>query len=1510
MPEPTQGLYDPDNERDGCGVGFVVRVNGSRSHDIIEKALQVLENLTHRGASGSDPNTGDGAGITIQIPHDFLKEDCARAGFDLSDPGSYGVGMMFLPRDQDQRRDCEALVERIVKEEQSRFLGWRDIPVDPESLGDLARSNRPHMRQCFIARGLLNPSDFERRLYLIRRRIENAISDSALEQRDAFYIPSMSSRTVVYKGLMLPSQFTGFYRDLADPGVDTALAMVHQRFSTNTFPSWRLAHPYRFLCHNGEINTLRGNVSIMRAREGRLSSEHFGEDIDKLYPIIAGGQSDSACLDNAAEFLVMGGRPLPHVMMMLIPEAWSGNPHMDIERRGFYDYHNEIMGPWDGPAAVAFTDGRIVGANLDANGLRPLRYLVTRDGLMVLASEAGVLPVPAGEVQTQNRLRPGEMIVVDTVEGRIRYDDEIKSEIASRQPYREWVATHRINLGDLPDPLHVPQPDHHTLRRRQKTFGYTIEELKMILTPMATDGMEPVGSMGTDTPLAALSRRPQPLFNYFKQLFAQVTNPPIDPIRERLVMALASHIGPEGNLLAELPEHAKRIRIKHPILTNADLEKIRSVGGYFKTWTLKALFPAGEGSRGLGPALEKLCNEAAKAVREGYRYLIVSDRGVERDWAPIPSLLATSAVHHHLIRERMRTEVGLIVETGEAREVHHFACLVGYGAGSINPYLAFETLHDMSEEGFLPDYVDPETAETKYLKAVDKGLLKIFSKMGITSFRSYIGAQVFEAVGLGSEFVDRYFTGTVSRIGGIGIEEVAEDTVRRHSEAYRKIPRPLRHLEPGGEYQFRSTGEHHGWNPETVSLLQHAVRERSYESFKEFSAQVDENARKVPTLRGLLEPIDGDPVPLEKVEPVSEIVKRFNSGAMSFGSISKEAHETVAVAMNRLGGKSNTGEGGEDPARFKPSKNGDSRNSHIKQVASARFGVTTHYLVNAREIQIKIAQGAKPGEGGQLPGYKVNEVIARARFSTPGVELISPPPHHDIYSIEDLAQLIHDLKSVNPEALISVKLVAEVGVGTVAAGVAKSHAEKILISGFSGGTGAASLTSIKNAGIPWEMGLSETHQTLVRNDLRGRIRLETDGQLRTGRDVIVAALLGAEEFGFGTAPLVTLGCVLMRKCHLNTCPVGVATQDPLLRKNFQGKPEHLTNYFEFVAQEVREWMARLGFRRIEDMVGRADSLRTREVPDQERAQLLDLDRILHIPESRGSGASHHTVDPDHGLDGPLVQKLFECAKPALKDRTPVEGSFEIRNVHRSVGARLAGEIARRRGPKGLPDDTIRLHFRGSAGQSFGAWCTGGMTLKLEGEANDYLGKGLSGGRIIVLPFEGSTFAPEETCLVGNVALYGATGGEVYLHGMAGERFAVRNSGARAVVEGVGDHGCEYMTGGVVVVLGGTGRNFAAGMSGGRVFVYDVAGEFHRNCNRSMVGLGPVEEYEDAELLGSMVESHVKHTGSRLASSLLNDWDAALEKFVLVMPTRYRRILEDRRQGFNWVDTVRESSRNE
>jgi glutamate synthase (NADPH/NADH) large chain/glutamate synthase (ferredoxin) len=1489
-----QGLYDPQFEKDSCGIGFVADIKGRRSHGIVLKALQILDNLAHRGAVGCDPCTGDGAGILTQIPHEFLKRAGAETGLRLPGAGEYGVGMLFLPKTEEGRRGCEQLIERIIGEEGQRLLGWRDVTIKPAHLGDLARESLPVIRQVFVARGILSEDQFERKLYVIRKRIEHSIRNSAIQGREAFYIPSFSGRTLIYKGLLLPHQIPLFYPDLADESYSTALAVIHSRFSTNTFPSWPLAHPYRYLCHNGEINTLKGNINWMRAREGRLSSDLFGPDLKKLFPIVYEQQSDSACLDNALEFLVMGGRSLPHAMMMLIPEPWVGNPQMDLDLRGFYEYHASIMEPWDGPAGVCFTDGRVIGATLDRNGLRPVRYLVTHDGLAIVASEAGVLPVPPQEVRTKGRLQPGRMFLIDTVQGRMIDDEEVKAEMASRKPYREWVASHRIPLDDVPEPLNVPQPDHSTLRQRQQAFGYTVEELKMILTPMVVTGEEAVGSMGTDTPLAVLSDRPQLLFKYFRQLFAQVTNPAIDYIREEMVMSLVTNIGPKANLLEEKPETCRRIRVKQPILTNTDLEKIRSIrNNYFKGKTLPILFPTAQGPAGLEPAVEELCRQASEAIKAGYKFLILSDRGVNADWAPIPSLLAISAVHHHLVRECTRTEVGLIIETGEARDVHQFACLIGYGAGVVNPYLAFETLVDMSREGFLPEGIDESTAETKYIKAVNKGLLKIFSKMGISTVQSYCGAQIFEAIGLNRQIVDRYFTGTPSRIEGIGMREVAEEVLRRHAQAFR--PTPIRALEYGGEYHYRIQGEHHNWNPDTIYTLQHATRTNDPKTFKEFSRLVNDESRRRSTLRGLLElkPL-ATPIPLEEVEPATEIVKRFCTGAMSLGALSREAHETLAVAMNRIGGKSNTGEGGEDPERYLPSSNGDSRNSAIKQVASARFGVTIEYLTNARELQIKISQGSKPGEGGQLPGHKVDEYIARIRHATPGVQLISPPPHHDIYSIEDLKQLIFDLKNANPEAAVSVKLVSEVGVGTVAAGVAKAHADKILISGDSGGTGASPWSSIKYAGIPWELGLAETHQTLVLNNLRGRCRLETDGQLKTGRDVVIAALLGAEEFGFATAPLIVEGCIMMRKCHLNTCPVGVATQDPVLRQKFSGKPEYVVNYFFFVAEEVRELMALLGFRKFNEMVGRVDKLRPQKAIDHWKARGLDLSPLLHKPEV-SPNVPRYCVEPqDHGIEEVLDHTLIEQCKPAIEKREPVRLDLPIRNVNRTTGAMLSGRIAKKYGQAGLPHDTIRIRFSGSAGQSFGGFLAKGVTLSLEGEANDYLGKGLSGGRMIVVPPKGSNFAPEETIIIGNVALYGATDGEAFIYGMAGERFAVRNSGATAVVEGVGDHGCEYMTGGCVVVLGKTGRNFAGGMSGGIAFVLNEDGRFEQRCNMGLIELERVGTDEDRALLRSLLERHAEATGSRKAQTILNRWDDFLPKFIKVIPVEYRKVVQQRK----------------
>ncbi|MBM4127325.1 MAG: glutamate synthase large subunit [Nitrospira sp.] len=1492
---PQQGLYDPKQEKDSCGVGFVVNVQGQKSHRIVQQGLQILENLTHRGAQGCDPCTGDGAGILLQVPHEFLKRAAGDTGVQLPDAGEYGVGMVFLPPQADQRRQCEQVFAAIILEEGLRLLGWRDVPVKSDTIGPVARSTEPFMRQVFIARDVLNDAQFERKLYVIRKRVENAVRESAIQGREYFYVSSLSAHTIVYKGLLLPHQMAAYYQDLKDSSLASALALVHSRFSTNTFPTWPLAHPYRYICHNGEINTLKGNVNWMRARQGRLNSDLFGADLEKLYPIVYEHQSDSACLDNAVEFLTMGGRSLPHAMMMLIPEPWVANPQMDLDRRGFYEYHAAMQEPWDGPAAVCFTDGKLIGATLDRNGLRPCRYQVTTDGLVVLASEAGVLPIETQKIRQKGRLMPGRMFLVDTAQGRLIDDEEVKAEIVSRKPYRSWVTQYRISLDELPEPINVPQPDHPTIRQRQQAFGYTVEELKMVLTPMVVDGQEAVSSMGTDTPLAVLSDRPQLLFKYFKQLFAQVTNPPIDPIREELVMSLTTSIGPKPNLMDENPEACRRIRVKQPILTNADLQKIRELADpHFKSKTLTMLYRVAEGPEGLGAAVDDLCRQASQAIKEGYKFLILSDRGVNEDWAPIPSLLGVAAVHHHLVRECTRTEVGLTVETGEPRDVHHFACLIGYGAGTVNPYLVFESLVDMERDGYLPEGLDAQTAEGKFIKAINKGLLKVFSKMGISTVQSYCGAQIFEAIGLNRELIDRYFTGTASRVEGIGIREIGEETLRRHQLAYE--PAPIRQLEFGGEIHYRIQGEHHNWNPDTIYKLQHATRTNDPKSFAEFAQLVNDESKRRSNLRGLLEfKFLPEPIPVDEVEPAKDIVKRFTTGAMSFGSISKEAHETLAIAMNRLGAKSNTGEGGEDPARFVPLPNGDSKNSYIKQVASARFGVTSHYLANARELQIKMAQGAKPGEGGQLPGHKVDENIAKFRYATPGVQLISPPPHHDIYSIEDLAQLIFDLKNANPDAAVSVKLVSEVGVGTIAAGVAKAHADKVLISGDSGGTGASPLSSIKYAGVPWELGLAETHQTLVVNDLRGRIRVETDGQLKTGRDVAIATLLGAEEYGFATAPLIIEGCIMMRKCHLNTCPVGIATQDPELRKKFKGQPEHIVNFFFFVAEELRQIMAKLGFRTVNEMVGRVDKLKVQKAIDHWKAKGLDLSPLLKMPEVGAEVPRHCVQKQDHGIAEVLDNKLIELCKPALEQGEKVTVDLPIRNVNRTVGTMLSNRIAKQYGLEGLPPDTISIKFTGSAGQSFGAFLSRGITLTLEGESNDYIGKGLSGGTIVVYPPKNAIFQPEDTILVGNTSLYGSTQGEAYFYGMAGERFAVRNSGARAVVEGTGDHGCEYMTGGVVVVLGRTGRNFAAGMSGGMAFVLDEFGKFPARCNTGMVELEKVATASDKKLLHELITKQFMYTGSRNAKRILDSWEAMVPKFVKVMPVDYKRVLEERKR---------------
>jgi len=1504
LPAP-QGLYDPRQERDACGIGFVANIRGHKSHEIIRKGIQVLIHLTHRGACGCDPETGDGAGLLIQIPHQFFERECARIGFSLPPPGEYGVGMVFLPVERHQRLQCEGMLERIAREEGLTVLGWRDTPIDGDAIGRVARASQPYIEQIFLrGSAKLTGDALERKLYVIRKRAEQEVAASDMPDRGFFYIPSLSCRTIVYKGLLLAPQIAAFYQELSDPDVVSALCLVHQRFSTNTFPTWQLAHPFRYIAHNGEINTLRGNVAWMHARQPVLESPLFGPDIKKLFPIIQPGGSDSAAFDNALELLVMAGRSLPHAMAMLIPEAWSSNEHMPPDKRAFYEYHASLMEPWDGPAAIAFTDGRVIGATLDRNGLRPARYLVTQDGLIIMASETGVLPVRPEEVRTKGRLQPGKMLLVDLEEGRIVSDKELKHRLAARQPYAAWLAENQIRLDALPEPPRFHPPDFDTLLQRQRAFGYTDEDIRFIMIPMAEKGEEPVGSMGTDTPLACLSDRPQPLFHYFKQLFAQVTNPPIDPIREEMVMSLVTYIGQERNILDERPENCHTLRIEHPILTNRDLERLRRVSqGDFLATTLYTLYPVAEGAKGLEQTLDRLCLRASREIKNGYTLLILSDRSLDKDYAPIPSLLALSAIHNHLVREGTRTQVALIVESGEPREVMHFALLMGYGASAINPYLAIETIEHQCQKGEIS--APFEKALKNYIKAINKGLLKVASKMGISTLQSYRGAQVFEAIGLNREFVDRYFTGTASRVEGVGLEVITREAQMKHELAFQPVTESDTELPVGGNYHYRVRGEYHLLNPATVSKLQHAVRQDSYATFEEYTALIDRQNRQLCTLRGLLEWKKADePVPLEEVEPAASIVRRFATGAMSFGSISKEAHETLAIAMNRIGGRSNTGEGGEDEARYVPDPNGDSRRSSIKQVASGRFGVTINYLVNADELQIKMAQGAKPGEGGQLPGHKVDETIARVRHSIPGVGLISPPPHHDIYSIEDLAQLIYDLKNANPQARISVKLVAEVGVGTVAAGVSKAHADVVLISGDTGGTGASPLTSIKHAGIPWELGLAETQQVLVMNDLRGRIRVQTDGKLQTGRDVVIAALLGAEEFGFSTMPLVALGCVMMRKCHLNTCPVGIATQDPVLRRKFQGTPEHVINFFFFLAEQVRRYMAELGFRTFDEMVGRVDRLEPRKAVDHWKARGLDFSAILYQPQVPARVARRCVTAQDHGLSQALDYKLIDHAREAIEQGMPVEIKLPIRNVHRTVGAMLSGEIARRHGSAGLPDDTIRFEFNGSAGQSFGAFLAKGVTLVLEGDANDYVGKGLSGGKLIVYPPRKSTFLPEENILVGNVVLYGATSGVAFFNGMAGERFAVRNSGATAVVEGLGDHGCEYMTKGLVIVLGRTGRNFAAGMSGGIAYVLDERGDFaEKRCNLDGVDLEPVQEPQDIDTLRHWIRQHVEATGSPRGQWILENFGEMLPKFIKVFPHEYKRVLGAPRRQEKYVPPV-------
>jgi glutamate synthase (NADPH/NADH) large chain len=1532
---PAQGLYDPAREHDACGVGFVAHIKGKKSHAIIEHGLLILRNLTHRGAVGADPLAGDGAGILIQVPDQFFREEMGRQGITLPPPGEYGVGMVCLPQEPASRLACEYEIERAVKDEGQVLLGWRDVPVDNSGLGESVKRIEPVIRQVFIGRGAgVTVTDaLERKLYIIRKSSGHAIQALKLAHGKEFYVPSMSARTVVYKGMLLAGQVGAYYRDLQDPRVVSALALVHQRFSTNTFPTWDLSHPFRLIAHNGEINTLRGNVNWIRARQGAISSPVLAEDLDKVWPLIYDGQSDSASFDNALELLVMSGYSIAHAMMMLIPEAWEGHTLMDPTRRAFYEYHAAMMEPWDGPAAIAFTDGRQIGATLDRNGLRPARYVVTDDDLVVMASETGVLPIAEDRIVKKWRLQPGKMFLVDLEHGRIIDDKELKDALSAARPYREWIDRIRIKLDELSRPDGPAAPPAETLLDRQQAFGYTQEDIKFILAPMGSAGEEPTGSMGNDSPLAVLSNKNKTLYHYFKQLFAQVTNPPIDPIREELVMSLVSFIGPKPNLLGiDEMNPPLRLEVSQPVLDFEQIETIRRIeratAGKFSSCEIDITYPVAWGPQAIEARLASLCAQAEDAVRSGYTILILSDRRVNRENVAIPALLALSGIHQHLVNKGLRTSTGLVVETGSAREVHHFALLGGYGAEAVHPYLAMETLQAFAESGALPG-VDGRKAVQHFVKAIGKGLRKVMSKMGISTYMSYTGAQIFEAVGLSRALVDKYFTGTTSNVEGIGVFEVAEEAIRVHRGAFSADPTLDGMLDTGGEYAFRVRGEDHMWTPDSIAKLQHATRANSYATYREYAQLINDQSRRHMTFRGLFDfRFDQrKPVPIEEVEPAVAIVKRFATGAMSLGSISTEAHTTLAIAMNRIGGKSNTGEGGEDRRRYAPIapgeslasrlghdrieqdvalKEGDSLKSKIKQVASGRFGVTAEYLSSAEQIQIKIAQGAKPGEGGQLPGKKVSEYIAELRYSTPGVELISPPPHHDIYSIEDLAQLIHDLKNANSRASISVKLVSEVGVGTVAAGVSKAKADHVTIAGHDGGTGASPWSSIKHAGTPWELGLAETQQTLVLNRLRSRIAVQVDGQIKTGRDVVVGAILGADEFGFATAPLVVTGCIMMRKCHLNTCPVGVATQDPALRRKFRGQPEHVINYFFFVAEEVRELMAQLGVRRFNDLIGHTELLDMKRGIEHWKARGLDFSRIFYMPQMPADVATHHTEVQDHGLDKALDLRLIELAQPALERREKVTIEVPIRNINRTAGTMLSGEVARRYGHEGLPDDTIHVRLAGSAGQSFGAFLSKGITLELIGETNDYCGKGLSGGRISVQPSPKFRGEPTENMITGNVVLYGAIAGEAYFRGVAGERFCVRNSGARAVVEGVGDHGCEYMTGGTVVVLGATGRNFAAGMSGGLAYVLDLDGQFARRCNTAMVDLEPVlpeAEQEgkvsrdvwhhgesDEAILRRMIEQHARYTGSARAKEILESWSTWRAKFVKVFPKEYRRAL--------------------
>ena len=1485
-----QGFYDPHFEHDSCGVGFVCDIKGRKSNGIIQQGLLVLKRLSHRGATGRDPKTGDGAGILIQLPHEFLKQACKEEKIALPNLGEYGTGLVFLPRDKKEREFCKKIFAQTIEEQKQHLLGWRSVPVDDTEIGKTAKETQPVIEQIFIGKNKQIKQEivFERKLFVIRKLIENKIHASRLKQKSFFYITNLSSRTLSYKGLLMPEQLEKFFLDLQDDGLRSSICLVHSRYSTNTFPTWDLAQPFRFLAHNGEINTLRGNINWMAARERILESKFFGRDLEKILPVIVAGGSDSASMDNLFELLVLAGRPLEQAMMMLIPEAWEKNSSLSEKLKDFYRYHSCLMEPWDGPAAIAFTDGKSVGAVLDRNGLRPARYIVTKNETVVMASEVGVLDIEPSDILISGRLEPGKIFFVDTQAGRIVDDREIKENLSTMREYGKWLKKNMVELDSLPKADEPKPAEEPEILTQLKTFGYTREDLKFIIKPMVENAAEPIGSMGNDTACAVLSVKPQMLFNYFKQLFAQVTNPAIDPIREELVMSLESFIGPERNLLAETPRHCHKLKVSHPILTNEELQKICHIKrNGFKTKTISLLFKS-DSEKFFLEALDRICREAESAIKQGYTFIILSDRGVNKESAAVPSLLAIATVHHHLVKKALRKQVGIILEIADAREVHHFALLFGYGADCINPYLAFAAVEYLIKDSQIG--LSPNEALHNYIKASEKGLLKILSKMGISTLQSYRGAQIFEALGLSEEVIARCFAGTASRIGGAGLDIIAKETILRHKEAYPDREVEAAYLSTGGVYQWKKDGEFHLWNPETIVSLQEAVWENDYEKYKKFARLINEQSGNPVTLRSLLKFRKTKPVPIAEVEPVETIVKRFCTGAMSFGSISKEAHQAIAIAMNRLGGRSNSGEGGEDPARFTPLANGDSLRSAVKQVASGRFGVTTNYLVNADELQIKIAQGAKPGEGGQLPGYKVSAIIARTRYTTQGVTLISPPPHHDIYSIEDLAELIFDLKNVNPRARISVKLVSEIGVGTVAAGVAKGHADVILISGGDGGTGASPLSSIKHAGLPWELGLSETHQTLVLNGLRGRVRLQADGQMRTGRDAAVAALLGAEEFGFATSVLIVLGCVMLRHCHLNNCSVGIATQDEILCRRFHGRPEYIINYFRFVAQELREIMSCLGLRSIDEMIGRTDLLELNSAILPWKAKGIDFSNVLYKPQVPEGVVRHCTIEQDHGLEKILDLKLIALARPALEKAELVKAELKIGNINRTTGAMLSGQVCKVFGEDGLSGDTIHFKFKGTAGQSFGAWLAKGITLELEGMANDYIGKGISGGKLIVYPDRRANYKSEENIIIGNTAFYGAISGEAYIRGVAGERFCVRNSGLYAVVEGTGDHGCEYMTGGRVVILGKTGRNFAAGMSGGIAYVYDKEGIFKQRCNLEMVDIESISA-EDAQTIYELVHNHYKYTQSELAYKILDNFSRLIHKFVKVMPREYKRILE-------------------